>query len=302
MMAAARRLMSCVAALGLAACAAGGGEAEFRVYAHAFDQVAQASGPLIATVASAERAAETAAIDAGETVAGEAAALSGAGVAAELRPAHAPYFATAGDPPFAAALRFGVEAIGRYNAALLAYAEGRALEAAQAELAPLAARGEALAVRFGGPSGTISAALAAAPGLAVAASTLTEGLRLAAAAGSRAAFRAELRERGGEIDRLIAELQEAGSRVFFLVVREDLEALEIAVATGDAATAAPLRARVMARRATVADWIVALAGARAALARAEAASDERPGSLATAAALALEIGSGAARVRDARGA
>lgn len=167
----------------------------------------------------------------------------------------APYYATAGDPPVAAALRRGLDVVVAFAAALRRLVEGDAAEAETAQLARAAGELEALATAAGPAAPAGAAAVAAAIGPATKGLLVVVVRPLLHERDARRARDLILAEQAA-VDALIAALAAAAEKAEpILTARASFAAVR---AAGDPAAQAARAARVNAQRAMLGDYVVML--------------------------------------------
>jgi len=284
-------------------CASTAGVAEFESYAAAFDQVAISAEPLLVKLRLSERKIGMADIDAGEKVNRakvpkiDIDASNDVSIAERFDVAHASYFAKSGDPPFTAAMRFSVDSVRRYNATLLRFARGEALEQVQADLSSSLTEGKAFMTAFN----LVDAAGSATPGIGVAINALNEVLDAASQTGSREAFRTDLRNNGEKLQLLLTEIRNSTPSAFDTLTRDSRSALVLAVAISDQAAIDSNRKQIEKARELLGEWVQLVNISSTALAAAISAIDADSGAagrIASAAALSADLRVRALRVRE----
>jgi hypothetical protein len=217
---------------GLVGCGTTAGVREFQTYTAAFDSVHEASESVLTEISIAERAAEIELID----------TPSAQGVSSDFAPENIPIFAPNADPPFVAATRLAINSVLQFNDIMSRYAAGQGFSIL---------RNDAQSIRnanigFGDPDlgadyADISASLTVIKQLFV----VLEG------AGSREAFRTEMRTSGAELTTLLELLISKSDIAFDLLTQDDFADLDFA----SDSEAEEIRDRIRAEREMLANWL-----------------------------------------------
>lgn len=266
----------------LASCGSTAAVREFQSYKLAFDAVEDASDIVFADIAVSERKTRTELID----------ASARNGIADTLDRGDIAIFAPSADPPFVAALRFAVATVADFNDIMLAYAEGRALTRIKGEVRSIRSAGvgfAAVADDKGSPIGEVGGSIGA----------LNVGLDALLAAGSREAFRQQMRVAGGDLDRVLDTILKHSSTAFRLLTQDEFAELRLASATNPSAVP-DLQQRIATKRAMLAEWLHLIDQSRGALAAVLVALDHPQSSqsrLVDAAVLAGDLRARAAQIK-----
>lgn len=255
------RRIICVLALLAALGGCAQGVAEFGVYAQAFTAQRAAADRVLDRVGRAERLLFTRA----------SAGLRGP--FPDFDPAEAAYFVSFGDPPITGSLRASVAVLERYNAALIALAQGQDARAWLAHLtglgAEIGATGAALAAAGPRAAALTGAGAASFAAGAAALSAAQPVIDAALTAASRAEFRDRLTEAAPAMRDLIDALR-AASTPMFAVMRRAAERTRTLAEGGDDVIDDP--EALMRDRALIAGWALLLDQTRTALDAAVAAA------------------------------
>ncbi|MFL4468360.1 hypothetical protein ACERZ8_00180 [Tateyamaria armeniaca] len=228
------RLLCAVTAL-VAGCGTTAGVREFQTYTAAFNSVYEASDAILTEISAAERAAEIDLID------GPAAQ----GVSSDFDPANIAIFAPDADPPFVAATRFAINSVLQFNDILSRYAAGRALIVLRDESQSIRDAGlgfaDPNAENLGSDFADISKSVR----------VIRELFSVLEGAGSREAFRTEMRRSGTELVKLLDLLVSKSDIAFDLLTQDDFADLDFA----SGAQAAEIRNRIKTEREMLASWL-----------------------------------------------
>ncbi|NYZ15954.1 hypothetical protein HL658_25720 [Azospirillum sp. RWY-5-1] len=233
-----RVLIGCGA---LAGCAGTQGVPQFQAYSRAFDEFQAVSNALYDRAAHYERRNKLIALCTQARSEFPPAGIEmrycrdGTYTSRNFNADEAAYFVADVDPPHVAAQRQLLKIVASFNAALLAYAEGRALEPIQAELRKTAGEVELLVSAVGGTAVPVGAALKA----------LESAVGALVSASSREAFRQILLDQYAVVDKALVMVRDGagadgsgGASLLFTVMTADLTR---AIA-GDPLKGAPERA------------------------------------------------------------
>jgi hypothetical protein len=169
------------------------------------------------------------------------------------------YHAANSTPPITKAFRRAFAAVGAYNTALDAYAEGRALDEVKTELSALGGAIGALGDALGGAA-KIGSMFAPGGGLVSAGLSIIDN---ALEAGSKEAFRNALIDLEPTMQQILGEMREAAPAMFELMTSTARAAVKDAP---NAEARAPKIQEIEKYRAVMSNWVVALDAASDALA------------------------------------
>jgi len=268
-------------------CVSTAGLPEFRAYQDAFTQAEAASAAILDELAVAEREAARRLIRSGQepvTTVPAVAAEAVGGAAVTSSPAlsrtdrarierdgfddrfyvrDAVYQADLGDPPGTAAIRRSLDSVAAFNAVVLAYAEGRALDELKAQAGVLATDVSAALSAVALPLGVPGLAL---PGLLPALKLVQEGADAALQAASREAFREAVLARQPTIDAILVEVRDTAPTIFSLLTRGLSRAAKDLRDEDRAAEAEAAVVKIESYRRLLANWVILLDQTRSALA------------------------------------
>ncbi len=255
-----------LAAMALAGCASERGIPEFQVYQSAFEATEATATAVIDEMEAVEIAVSLELIGQGfsplepeRDVSGRIRANGGFDDAFHM--VDAVYYATGRTPPVATAFRRALRAVGDFNDAVGAYADGRALDAVRAEFVGLGASLEDLA----GSAGIGGALGLSVPGGAAAGAAF-DVVRGALDAGTKEAFRQAMLDAHPQIDAILAEMRDAAPRIFDLLTRDARNRAKDAITAGRVADRDAAIAEIDRYRVVMSNWVVSLEDARLALA------------------------------------
>jgi len=244
-----RYLLVFVALIG---CGTTAGVREFQSYARAFAAVEAASDVVLAKIAAAERAQSVALID----------ELSPDGISGRLPRENIVIFAPSADTPYVASVRYAIRSVLQFNDVMLAYAEGRAVGVLKGQIRDIQAAGIGFIAPEAAQQTALSAALPA----------LNTALEALAGAGSREAFRAEMRDSADELDTVLEGILNSSETAFATLAGPDFTALR-AIRSQSSKPAEAIRVRIAKKRELLAEWLHLVQLSRAALADAVASID-----------------------------
>ena len=236
--------------LALSGCGTTSGVREFQTYARAFDAVEDASDAVLNEIAASERREEISLLD----------SASNLRISETLLRQDIALFAPSADPPFVQSMRFAVASVAKFNDAMLAYAEGRAIGILTNQIGEIRAAGVGFEAPVAGAEAGFSNPI----------KKLTIGLEILANVGSREAFRSQLSGAVLELDNLLDVLINNSDTAFKSLTAPDFAELRN-VRQVNSPEANSIRARISKKRAMLAEWLYLIQLSRSALADAVAA-------------------------------
>lgn len=258
----------------LVGCGTTAGVREFQTYSDAFAAVVEASDSVLNEIAAEERTKRIRALD-------------GRGISDKLERKDISTFAPSADPPFVASMRFAIHSVADMNNILLAYAEGRSLDALKKDVEDLRSAGLGFSV--------IETASAAVKEMNSGILILNEVLGVLGGIGSREAFRVELTKSSDKINAVLDVLLKHSTTTFRTLTTSERREL-----LSNASNASEIRKKIATEREMLAEWLHLIELSQVALNKAVQASSAQPdrnGRLVEAAVLTGDLRARAERIK-----